>query len=251
MKAKELAKQSDLIIQQNADLILEDMNQQIDPAWVKKNKLTFARAGVFNPYTLADWQLIGKKMCQGISPRMDKEFWFLDRWMNNPVRLVRTKGILVRNGRLKWRFSVSSSQLELTPHAIARFRERSGFVINTDAQCWNIPYISDSVDLNAKGNVITSQMLPTLGGAWLGYNSVLAGNGVEQYDYSPKKGLVCKQLGVGKNIHRSFYALTYITENQMTWKQIDACRAYQAGDYKLFDQLNKKIWLENPTSIFD
>lgn len=251
MDAKEIAKQSRLIVEQHSDLITNDMMEQIDTAWVKKNKLPFARAGVFNPYTLSDWNAVGIKMAHGIPPHMDREFWFLDRWFNTPVRLVRTRGKLQRDGRTKWRYTVTSSQLCLTPHALSRFRERSGCLINTDVQCWNIPHITDGVDLTPRGNVITSQMLPTLGGAWLGYTSVLAGKGVEQYSYSPAKGLICKKPGEGKQVHQFFYALTYITEQQMTWDQIDACRAYEAGDYGKFDQLNKTLWLAHPTSIFE
>lgn len=227
----------------------KDLQEQLDPEWVKKNKVPFARAGIFNPYTLKDWENIVERMLHGIPPNLNKEFWFLDRWLNNPVRLIRTRGKLVRDGRIKWRFTTSNSLLYLTPHAVGRFRERSGFYINPELQCWNIPHITQGVDRDDAGKIITSQMLPTLDGAWLGYNVVGTGNGEEQYSYTRKHG--CKLKELDTNTHYThFYALTYITEAMMSDLQIDACRAYDAGDYERFDELNRKISVENPSTIF-
>ena len=230
--------------------IQQDIQEQIDPAWVKKNKVPFARAGVFNPYTLADWDKIAKKMHQGYAPALDKEFWFLDRWLSHPVRLLRTRGKLVRVDRIRWRFSLTQSQLYLTPHALARFRERSGRWINPETQCWDIPHISRGVELDARQMPITSYMLPTVGGAWLGYCTLTANStGTEDYTYSRKKGLNLQLEDPLKHFN-SFYALTYISENQMTLQQIDAVTAYAAGDYAVFDKLNREMAIQHPTSIF-
>jgi len=246
----ELSEVIERMDQLNAPAIRKDLQEQIDPSWVRKNKVSFARIGVFNPYTLADWTTMLKKMRAGSPPMNTGEFWFLDRWLNNPVRLIRTKAKLVRDGRIKWRFSTHNSQLYLTPHAVGRFRERSGCVVDPARQCWNIPHITPGVDLNDAGNVITRQMLPTLGGAWLGYNTMMNGDGSEDYTYNRKRGLTLKQKDMN-NPWDSFYALTYITENQMSWEQIDAVRAYEAGDYEVFNQLNKKLWMADPRSCFD
>ena len=227
----------------------KDLQEQLGPEWVRKNKVPFARVGIFNPYTLKDWTNTLERMFHGIAPNLNKDYWFLDRWLDHPVRLMRTRGKLVRDGRIKWRFTNSNSQLYLTPHAAGRFRERSGYFINPDIQCWNIPHITKGVDLDAEGKTITSQMLPTLDGAWLGYNVVGLGNGDEQYSYTRKHGCKLKELNT-KTHYTHFYALTYITEGMMSDLQIDACRAYDAGDYDRFDELNRKNSVDNPSTIF-
>ena len=246
---QDLINQAHIYLEETKHARFYDLNQQLDASWVKKNKLPFARAGVFNPYTLADWEKIGKRMAVGIPPQLDREFWFLDRWLGHPTRLVRTRGTLARQSRIKWSFTAQNSQLYLTPHGVSRFRERSGYMINPNLQCWNIPHITTGVDFNNAGKTITSQMLPTVGGAWLGYNTITPNNGKEVYKWSRSKGLVVPEQ-ITSDTFISFYALTYITESMMSNLQIDACRAYDAGDYHRFDELNKKNWLANPNSIF-
>jgi len=226
-----------------------NMVEQISDEWVKKHSVAFARAGVFNPYTLQGWTRVLEKMKQGIPPVI-REHWYMDQWGHHPIRLMRSRGKLVRKSRIKWTYSLENSPLYLTPHALARFRQHTGTFVDPDTQCWDIPHITQGVELTDSELPVTSNLLPTKHGAWLGYPTVMRGTGNEVYFYSRNQGL--KLQPDSKNaITTQFYATTYILEDHMSKQQKDICEAYRAGDFDTYESLNKQNAKQYPTSIFE
>jgi len=246
-----------ITIESNADLqafmdLADEMSrpgiaEQLDSEWVKKNKYMFARVGIFNPITLKDYEKEIERYQQGICPDF-RERWFLDKWGNHPVRLNRLTRRVKRNSRINWSITETQSPLYLTPHSVGRYRERTGQFVDADAQCWNIPYIPNSVQKDGEGNMLTNSILPTRYGAWLGYPTICRGDLVEHYKYTRKHGLKIKQDM--KKIAQHFYAISFIDYNIMSPAQERICDAYNSGDYETYETLNKENQLRYPSTIF-
>jgi hypothetical protein len=222
-----------------------EMLEQITTDWKKRHSLSFAKVGVFNPYTLEDWKKVIEKARNG-TPLREQSLWFLDQWAPHPVRLSRLKVRNTVKHRGKWTMTVTNSPLYLTPHALARYRERTGLFVNPSVQCWNIPYIPNAVTV-VNDQIQTNTMLPTLHGAWLGYTTQTKGSYDEVCSYDRKRGLrLCQQ----DNIINHFYAVSFISKKMMSSEQLDIVDAYDRGDYDLYTVLQKEHSEKYPNSIF-
>ena len=225
----------------------ENRNGQLTPDWKQKHSLAFAKVGIFNPITLADFKdLIHIPAANGNCPR-NRDMWFLDQWGRNPIRLNRCKLRSEKKTKAKWEYTIEQSKLYLTPHSLARYRERTGTFVNPDTQCWNIPHIPDAIVIN-KDTVLTNILLPTLGGAWLGYDTIMRGGYVEHYKYDRKRGL---RISQNSDIVRHFYACSFISTDMMSSEQLDIVDAYNQKQFKIYQNLVIDYSKKHPNSIFD
>lgn len=228
-------------------IISSTYDEQLTQEWQNKWKYSFRRMGIFDTITLADWQNIVKRMHKGICPRTDS-FWYLDQWHKHPVRVNRISGLAIRHSRIHWKYVMSTSPLYFTPHALGRYRERTGSFVD-DSIVFDVPYVTDPFKEEIYVNdPLSSYLLPTKHGAWLGHSTVTNGFLVENYEYKRNKWFKSPNPNSNNRIFH-FYCVTFIREYNMSMAQREICRAYENKDYQRYDALNKENAIKFPSTL--
>ena len=147
-----------------------------DKDYYKDLMLGFARVGVFNPRTAFDQAKTWRLWAQGNLTEMG-EYWLMHRWApNDPVVLKRVsntvierKGHARKNSYYHKSFTIEEqvAPLQVTAHALKRYREREGVFVDTKLFWHNLPPLLSSIsetDSTRRKDIL----LPTPNGAWLG-----------------------------------------------------------------------------------
>lgn len=205
------------------------------PQTLRKMKLSFARVGVFNPRTLLEYSRVLDRMRQGIPPA-GNEYWEIDQSFDHPMVIYRVKTKNNITNRKNWRSKSVYGPLKLTPHAIARYRERTGYNFNPEC-VWDIAYIPDPIGVSEAGQIHNRMILPVPGGIMLGYTAITAAIG-EGWRYN--RGTLKSVKSETKPLYKNFYGITFVDQNRLTWDQITITEAYEQGDYERYNALVKE-----------
>jgi hypothetical protein len=215
---------------------LEKLN---DAEELRKMKLSFAKVGVFNPLTQLDEMEQLRRWSKGDLGKL-RDYFTIQQWTpNDPVvlkhvkmRLLNSKGHRRKNRMFYKAFEVEDTiaPIQLIPHALLRFRQRSGRFISSDMM-WDDPVpqppsITGQVDVNTK-IMRKDLMQPTVDGAWLGY-PLMCGETHCVSTYSRKRGF---DQNWSSKPTEGFRAFTWVSYNQMLPYQRNAWNAYQNKDF--------------------
>ena len=212
-----------------------------DEEAMRSFKLAFAKVGIFNPRTLQDDQKDWQIMAQGKIPQTGKRYWQLDKYLGNPLHCyVITRKLLLKN-RANWTITDKQGCVKITPHAFGRYRERTGTFIDIE-EIENIVHLPPPCKIKRTDDGVSYRkdyLLPLKQGAFLGHGAM--GQNSLNINQTYKKQQFKIAPADNATHHLTFYAMTYIRDDQMSVEQLRICNAYRKGDIKKYMQLLETV----------
>lgn len=204
--------------------------------------LSFAKVGIFNPYNDAQRIAISKSWAAGRWVGLE-DYWLVHRWMpTDPIVIRRAKvNVIDKTERLRktslflesFEIEETNSPLQVTAHALGRYRERAGAFVLPEEFWKPIPNLISSVDstvVERRKDII----LPTENGAWLGEPLLYKPLIIVRYK---KKKL--DMFEPESNKAGGFRAHTFISKAEMRPWQIRVCELHAAGKFDEANQIQK------------
>jgi hypothetical protein len=212
-----------------------------DDRILRQIKLDFAKAGLFNPRTFLDDEKYLQNCAKGKVGNLNP-FYMLEQYQPaTPINVRQIRRVLLdtdgrrrSSGKMFYKsFCIEEtvSPINLTHHAISRYRERSGEHINEEMLWETVVAQPPAMEIMGNGKMEKRKDLlqPTENGAWLGFPA-MSDTHRYLYRYSRKKGFSEGSDGV---MRHTFNALTWVPLTDMLDFQYNAWKAYRDGDSEL------------------
>jgi len=238
------------------DMINSDMWNDLlkDEEAMRSFKLAFAKVGIFNPRTLKDDEKDLQIMAQGKIPQTGKRYqyrlpfwqtgkryWQLDKYLGNPLHCYVVSRKLLLKNRANWTITDKLGCVKITPHAFGRYRERTGTFIDIE-EIENIVHLPPPSKIKRTDDGVSYRkdyLLPLKQGAFLGHGAI--GQNSLNINLTYKKRQFTVTPADNATHHLTFYAMTYIRDDQMSVEQLRICNAYRKGDIKKYMQLSETV----------
>jgi hypothetical protein len=195
--------------------------------------LRFRRVNIFNTRTVLDYQKDMELLSQGRLPKLNAYF-FIDN-DDRRVFAVHTKREVLRKVQRR-KHSTSykeiilretSAPVTVTPHALERYRQRSGTFMTSDMLWDEVVLQPHQQQLTSETITVRSDLMqPTFGGAWLGQRFAAADSTLD-YHYKHKHQRLSQRTYPPQP---RFKALTWVHVNDMLPFQRAAWDAYRRND---------------------
>lgn len=223
--------------------------EQLHKDWSRDAELLYARVGIFGALTLHKYAKSRAKINQGVCPT-NSEDWYIDQWGPHPIRIGRLHLNVEKRNAANWNAIEISSPLYAIPHALSRYRERTGRFIKSEL-FWQIPYFPRVRMIDEHSRELTRMQTNSIVpagdlGIWMGYTTS-SDSGTIVFRY--KKHQV--KLHNPGQTESHFYACTFISNHMMTDEQKQIAQAYRDGEYEVYEDLMQAYGEKYPNSLFN